>query len=75
QPWKSIKPISTFPPSRRLRRDELISQNQNLRATHSEGKVTMAIQGAWIVIAYLRENLPTKPNENIDPRQGFVEQR
>jgi hypothetical protein len=25
QPWKSIKPISTFPPSRPLRRDELIS--------------------------------------------------
>jgi putative transposase len=27
-PWKSIKLISTFPPSRRLRRDELISQNE-----------------------------------------------
>jgi putative transposase len=25
RPWKSIKPISTVPPSRRLRRDELIS--------------------------------------------------
>ena len=28
RPWKSIKPISTFPPPRRLRRDELISSNQ-----------------------------------------------
>ena len=28
QPWKSIKPISTFPPSRRLRQDELISKTK-----------------------------------------------
>src|SRR5215469_11659403 len=26
RPWKSIQPISTFPPSRRLRRDDVISK-------------------------------------------------
>jgi hypothetical protein len=42
--WKSQKPISTFPPPRRLRRDELISPKTRLLwDTHSEGNVTLAV--------------------------------
>jgi hypothetical protein len=37
--------------------------------------VAMAIQGAWIVVAYLKENLPAKPSEKTEPHQEFVEQR
>ncbi|MGA3343504.1 MAG: hypothetical protein ABSC76_01430 [Terracidiphilus sp.] len=34
----------------------------------------MAIQGAWIVVAYFKENLPTKPSEKTGPHQELVEQ-
>jgi hypothetical protein len=39
--WKSIKPIPTFTPPRRLRRDEDLPEPDRLRDTHSEGKVTL----------------------------------
>src|SRR3954463_16561218 len=48
QPWKSIKPISTFPPSRRLRRDELISKTEYLRATHSDGKLRSHVHNGYV---------------------------
>jgi hypothetical protein len=37
KPWKSIKPIPTFPPPQ-LRRDH--PKTSRLRDTHSEGKVS-----------------------------------
>jgi hypothetical protein len=39
KPWKSIKPIPTFPPPRRPRGEIKSSKPAQLRATHSEGKV------------------------------------
>ena len=39
RPWKSIKPIPTFPPPRPPRGEIKSSKPAQLRATHSEGKV------------------------------------
>jgi hypothetical protein len=39
KPWKSIKPIPTFPPPRPPRGEIKSSKPAQLRATHSEGKV------------------------------------
>jgi hypothetical protein len=46
KPWKSIKPIPTFPPPRRPRGEIKSSKPAQLRATHSEGKVFQEIW-AW----------------------------
>src|SRR5580692_10638238 len=37
RPWKSINPISTFPPSRRLLRDELISKTNRPKGSYERG--------------------------------------
>jgi uncharacterized protein len=44
KPWKSIKPIPTFPPPRRPRGEIKSSKPAQLRATHSEGKVNVRVR-------------------------------
>ena len=52
KPWKSIKPIPTFPPPRRPRGEIKSSKPAQLRATHSEGKVTLVYCCTFVIAGF-----------------------